>query len=135
MTRQELMQVQYIKIEINELKEELQKVREKAFPRTTIGGIVSGRKSFRHSRVEEVGIKAVGLEKKIREKIEELEKIYEEVMSFIMDIDDSQTRLIFKLKCLDCVTWNQVADKIGGGNTEYSVKKRFYRYLDKQGIE
>ncbi|MDD6735723.1 MAG: hypothetical protein PUE13_05360 [Clostridiales bacterium] len=69
----------------------------------------------------------------ISEKLEQLERTRREILSFIMSIDDPQTRLIFKLRCLNNLTWNAVADKVGGMNSEYTVKKRFYRYLDKIG--
>lgn len=64
-------------------------------------------------------------------KVTALKKKKDEVTKFILAIDDSQTRLIFKLRCLDSLTWNQVADRIGGMNSEDTVKKRFYRYLKK----
>ncbi len=56
-----------------------------------------------------------------------------EAVRFIAGIEDSQTRMIFKLRCVDNLSWNKVADCIGGMNSEYTVKKRFYRYLKKEG--
>lgn len=67
----------------------------------------------------------------ICKKVTLLKKKHDKITSFILDIDDSQTRLIFKLRCLDSLTWNQIADRIGGMNSEDTVKKRFYRYLKK----
>lgn len=64
-------------------------------------------------------------------KVLELKRKKEAVTEFIMNIEDSQTRLIFKLRCLDGLTWNQIADRIGGLNSEDTMKKRFYRYLKK----
>jgi len=66
-------------------------------------------------------------------KIKELRQKKEDIVNFIMNIEDSQTRLIFKLRCFNLLSWNAVADKIGGMNSEYTVKKRFYRYLKKKG--
>lgn len=48
---------------------------------------------------------------------------------YIADIPDSLTRLIFLCRFVDCLSWSEVADYIGGGNTEDAVKKRCYRYL------
>lgn len=70
---------------------------------------------------------------KVTKKVKEMKQKREEILKFIMDIEDSQTRLIFKLRCFDLLSWNAVADEIGGMNSEYTVKKRFYRYLKKQG--
>jgi hypothetical protein len=35
------------------------------------------------------------------------------------------------LRVIDGLTWNEVADEIGGGNTENSVKKIYQRCLKK----
>lgn len=70
---------------------------------------------------------------KIAEKISELTEKRQEILSFIMAIDDPQTRLIAELRCMKSLKWNAVADKIGGMNSEYTVKKRFYRFLEKVG--
>ena len=71
--------------------------------------------------------------RRLAEKISELIKKRQEIHSFIMAIDDPQTRLIAELRCMKSLKWNAVADKIGGMNSEYTVKKRFYRFLDKVG--
>lgn len=44
-------------------------------------------------------------------------------------IKDDHTRMIFRLRFLHCMTWAQVADTIGGGNTATNVKLICYRYL------
>ena len=48
---------------------------------------------------------------------------------YIGAIKDDQTRMIFRLRFIHCMTWLEVADTIGGGNTANSVKKTCYRYL------
>lgn len=54
-----------------------------------------------------------------------------EVDEFISTIPDSQIRQIVRYRVLDELSWRQIAQKIGGGNTEDSTKKIFYRYFDK----
>lgn len=53
------------------------------------------------------------------------------VEEFIASVDDSRMRRIIALRVIDGLSWNKVADKIGGGNTEDSVKKSFYRFMEK----
>lgn len=60
------------------------------------------------------------LETEISEKIDSVE-------SFICGIDDSFTRRIVTLRIIDGLSWNQVADRMGGKNTEDSVRKAFER--------
>jgi len=49
---------------------------------------------------------------------------------YINDIPDSITRMIFTLRFINGFSWYQVAEHIGGRNTDKSVSKACYRYLD-----
>lgn len=60
----------------------------------------------------------------------EMDRAEREISSYIETIPDIQTRLIFRLRFLRCMTWDEVADTIGGHNTVSGVKKTCYRYLD-----
>lgn len=59
----------------------------------------------------------------------ELLETLNEVEEFIVSISDSHIRRIVNLRVIDGLPWNEVARKIGG-NTEYSVKKAFYRFME-----
>ena len=48
---------------------------------------------------------------------------------YIADIPDSLTRQIFTLRFINGLSWNQVAQHIGGGNTQDSVRMTCDRYL------
>lgn len=50
---------------------------------------------------------------------------------YISTINDDQTRMIFRLRFIRCMTWLQVAEAIGGRNTATNVKLICYRYLKK----
>lgn len=52
-----------------------------------------------------------------------------EITKRIEQINDAQVRTSIQLHYIDGYTWNEVADKIGGNNTEDSVKKRVSRYF------
>lgn len=56
-----------------------------------------------------------------------------EIEEYIFSIDDSLTRQIFSLRCVVGCSWEGIAAKTG--NTADSVKKIYYRYLRKNGIE
>lgn len=49
--------------------------------------------------------------------------------AYLRTIKDDHTRMIFRLRFLHCMTWSQVADTIGGGNSATNVKMICYRYL------
>lgn len=70
---------------------------------------------------------------KLQLEIKELEllEIYNETEKFIYSIPDSHIRRIINLRLIEDMTWQQVANRLGGGNTEIGVKQAFYRYMNK----
>lgn len=60
----------------------------------------------------------------------ELLETLNQVEEFIASVDDSRMRRIINLRFIENLSWNKVADQIGGGNTEDSIKKAFYRFMD-----
>lgn len=63
-----------------------------------------------------------GLEMELLETLNQVEE-------FITSVSDSHIRRIINLRVIEGLSWNQVAMRIGG-NTEDSVKKAFYRFMD-----
>lgn len=57
----------------------------------------------------------------------------EAVAAYIGTIEDSQTRMIFRLRYIHGMTWKDVAAAVGGRNTENSVKSACYRYIAQSG--
>lgn len=62
----------------------------------------------------------------------ELLETLNQVEEFIAGIEDSRMRRIINLRFVENLSWNQVADCIGGGNTEGSVKMAFARFMEKE---
>lgn len=50
-----------------------------------------------------------------------------EVEQFINDLPDAHIRRVVTLRVVENLSWKEVADKIGGGNTEDSVRMMFNR--------
>lgn len=71
----------------------------------------------------------VDLEKKIEQEKAAFEREKIDMELFLRRIQDAQLRLIFILRFVDLKSWNEVADEIGGNNTEASVSQACYRYL------
>lgn len=53
------------------------------------------------------------------------------VESYIAGIPDLFTQRLFQLRVFERMRWRDIAARIGGGNTENSVKQAFCRYLQK----
>lgn len=79
------------------------------------------------------------LNSKINTEIRKLESRYEnllhvtnDVLDFIESIDDSHMRMIITYRIIENYSWGKVADAMGGGNTEDSVRKAFVRFIEKE---
>ena len=74
------------------------------------------------------------IEARLVSKIDESQAAYQKILQWIFSIDDPLLRLIFEERFLNCKTWNQVVCRVGGNNTEYSVKQIAYRYLKNEEV-
>lgn len=54
-----------------------------------------------------------------------------DALNLIAGIDDVQTKRIIFLRFIKGLSWEQVAIKIGGGNTADGVRKRATRYIQR----
>ena len=70
---------------------------------------------------------------KRKKRIEEERKAIaeEKLERFIDQCDNPQIRIILMYRFVDFLKWDAVAAKLGGNNTEDSVKKACYRFLKK----
>ncbi|MCL2718109.1 MAG: hypothetical protein FWE14_04940 [Lachnospiraceae bacterium] len=131
MTLKELSQLYYLikEIKIDQLRlEELQAKAE-----GTSSGFLSelSKAPNFESKLEKYIVEKVDLANIIFKKQQRCIDERARLEQYINDIDDSYTRMIFSLRFIDGLSWDKVADHIGGGNTDQSVKKRCYRHLDK----
>lgn len=139
-----LIQYSDLQQEIIELQER-RKILEKQFKSFLDGGTVTdmvtgGCGGIQHFKIE--GFPIVAYEKarnslqkniqKIEDKYTELLELQSEVEEYIESISDSRMRRIIRMRFLDKLTWNQVANNIGGGNTEDSVRMSFNRFIEEK---
>ena len=61
---------------------------------------------------------------------EELSELTNGVEEYINSIEDSHIRRIVRYRVIDNMTWQKVADCMGGNNTEGSVKMAYKRFVD-----
>lgn len=81
-------------------------------------------------KVGDLAVEITDLRDQIAKLREETETEGRKVAAFIGTIENDQTRMIFRLRFLRCLTWGEVANVIGGKNTEAGVKNICYRYLE-----
>lgn len=131
MTLKELSQLYDLKREIAQDERRLQVLEDDA---TSISSPIITDMPRSHSRINKIEVGTENVEK-IRSVIEskKIRCINERLRleKYISEIDDSLTRRIFTLRFVEGHSWRKVAIKMGGNNTEESVKKICYRYLEK----
>lgn len=81
-------------------------------------------------KVGDLAVEIADLKDQIAQLQGEIEQKRGQVTEFIDAIKNDQTRMIFRLRFLRCLSWGEVADVIGGRNTEAGVKSICYRYLE-----
>lgn len=61
----------------------------------------------------------------------ELLELTNRVEAYINAITDSRMRRIIQYRIIDNLSWGEVAAKIGGNNSEDSIRMAFHRFLEK----
>lgn len=133
MTLKELSQLYYLnrEIQMDRERQEALRAKEAAPGSPDYSGMP---KSHNHeNRIERYTAEIMELDAIISAKIIQSMVERRRIERYIADIPDSLTRQIFTLRFVDGLSWLQVAYKIGGDNTEDSVKKTCYRYIKNSG--
>ena len=128
MTIKELYSLYYIEQEIKEYELKIVELRELA---TNISPNYTGMPGAQ-TVSDKVGNAVTAiveytqmLENAIQEKIEQSIKIN----AYILDVEDPQLRQIMFLRFVKRLSWQAVANRIGGGNTADGVRMRCNRYV------
>lgn len=126
-TVKELSQLYYLRKRIAYLKDKIEQTRAKAEKVTSsITGMPRGGK---HTDYKDELADLNSLYKRLLEKTAIEEK---KLTDYIEQVEDIQLKNIMQYRFAECLTWGEVAIKIGGNNTENSVRMRVYRHLDKE---
>ena len=130
MTAKELSQLYYLNREIEQDERRLAELEAAATRSTTRAAGLPHMRGF----ADKTALAAEIAD--IRTMIEANQKLcvakYNQLMRFIMDVDDSLMRQILKLRHVNGLNWRQVARSIGGNNTEDSVRMAHKRFLDEK---
>lgn len=143
MRKEQLAQIFDLQKEIVEIQADIQK-KEKAIEKMEKDGPVVDKVKGGFGGIEHFTIRGIpipGYQRKInllRANLIALSSLEcrllekkNEIEQFIANIDDSHARRIVRLRFLEGMSWDQVACKVGGGNSEDSVRKYLDRYLEK----
>lgn len=138
MTKKELLQLKTLRQEIDTLKQQISDL-EKQFEEHIVTDVVSGsnptfpyeRRRFRivGRDVKKYEKQLTALRQRLNRRLEQLIQQRDKLEKYLDTIDDSMIRLILTLRYVECLSWRQIAQRIGGGNTPDSVRKIHDRFL------
>lgn len=127
LTKDELKQIYYINKEIQMWQRELEKIRSQGLVKSpTISDMPKGGQKF---DISDYVSAIADYEAVIRGLLAKVQIQRKKIIEYIEGLDDSLMKQIIFYRCVSCMTWQEVADAVGGNNTENSVKKAYSRFL------
>lgn len=127
MTKKELSQLYNLSKEIKAKEEQLEQLKAIAESTTAqLSDMPHG--SGVSDKIGKTVAEISDIKSLIQLKIQEYWHEYNRLMRYINSIDDSLVRQIMTLRYINGMTWNAVADTIGG-NTEDSIRMIHNRFL------
>lgn len=128
-------EVKEIREKINKLEEQIDKIEQQGSVKDKVMGGEGGWQPFQiegfpypeYSRKKTL---LYARKATLSELEMELLETLNDVEMFISSIKDSHIRRIVNLRVVEGLSWQKVADRIGG-NTEDSVRKAFDRFIEK----
>ena len=131
MTLQELYSIPHLKKEIAGYEEKIKELEEMAESTTAkITGMPRG--GGTSDKVGECATAIAFYKDFLKQAIAKRITTEIEILRYVESINDAELRRIMFLRFIQQKTWQQVADEIGGNNTEDSVRKRCNRYVSKR---
>lgn len=123
MTKKELSQLFYINLEIKDIKEKIEEIESRY-----IGAINYSNDRVQTGRISDstrdIAIKVAELTELYEVKLKELFIQRARIERFIDGIEDSDIRLIVRLRHINCMTWEQIGQEM---NYHYSTIIKKYQ--------
>jgi DNA-directed RNA polymerase specialized sigma subunit len=140
MDKRELSQLKHLNIEIDTLREQIERAEFKVTETTTSDMVKGSSKYFpyseRHFTITGIDTRAYekkvrALKRKLKRRLDELMDKLDEINEYISTIPDSEIRLILSLRYINGLSWQQIAAHMGmegDGSTERKKHDRFLKY-------
>lgn len=132
MTLRELSQLFYLNREIEMDKQRLLELQERALPGAQRLSTDSNSGGGTSDIVGSCAAEIADLKSIIEEKYQRCLYERSRLEQYISGIEDSRLRQIFIHRFVEGLSWRQVADRVGGGNTGDGCRKAVIRYVRKK---
>lgn len=124
-TEKELNQLHYINKEIEVLKKQLDELKSRSLIK---GQEITGmpHKPGTSDRTADIAVAIREIEELYEIKLKELYVVRRRIERYINTIEDSELRLIVRLRCINNMRWEDIAQEVGYERTTVSKKYRQY---------
>lgn len=129
MTVQELQQLFYLSRAIELETERLNALRDAASLKSPVLSDMPKAPGVR-DKIGDLVPAIVDQEAEIAENLKQYMETRDRLLRYIERVPNIRIKMILKLRFIDQLPWMDVAERIGGKETEYSVKQACYRYVD-----
>lgn len=127
MTEKELGQLYYLNVEIRELKNELQQMKDKSLLRGHEINDIPCRSDVT-DKVADWAVKAADIKRMIDEAITKSLQLRERIELFISEIEQTELRIILRMRVLDNMSWYQIGDELDMDRR--TAQKRYQKVID-----
>ena len=132
MTKEELKQIHHLNNEIRMWQKELETLQCKSLALgQQLTGMPGGSRGI-SDKVGELACNIRDMEVVIQGKLTEIQFQRKKIMEYINTVPDSMMRQIIYYRNVSCMSWNQIANEIGGGNNSDSIRKSYDRFFMKK---
>ena len=125
-----------LETKIQQIRKEIDKIEREGAVVDTVSGGYGGTQHFRIEGFPYPEYEKKRMLLKIREQqllsyqIQQMEMV-NEIERFLQGVDDAYMRRIIDYRVVRQLSWNRVADLMGGNSTEDSVRIAFSRFMEK----
>ena len=129
MTKQELSQCYWLNREIDQLQKELHKLEGKEYNPINLTGMPHG--GGISDPTGNIAVRRAEIHRLISLKLEECMIARARIERFINTVEDSEMRMILRLRHINGMSWQQIAFEIGG-HDESVPRKKYNRFMGGQ---
>lgn len=129
MTKAELGQIYYLLKEVKMWEKELDRLQCQSLVKgQTLTGMPHS--SGLSDRAADTAIRKTDIESIISGKLSEIQLQRDKIIDYINSIEDSMIRQIVFYRHVSCMTWQQVAEEVGGRNSAESIRQQYKRFMN-----
>lgn len=129
MTRKDVENWNFLELRAEQLRDQLRELESRALPKSPDWSD-RARSSSPDILLDRLVPEIVDKRDVLLARIREVESEIDRIEKFVEQIEDPQIRVIVFYRCRQRMKWNEIAERIGGKNTEDSCKKIYYRFFD-----